>query len=245
MLVLSHPSLCHQPTNPKLNSAWGFDALRAFLDFILKALKKFGYVAQWKILNTMDFGAPQQRARWYLVAIREDCVRQRVAADWFPRPLPCLSLARIVKPLPDHRWMPAPAKEDANAHANVMAAYKALKEKGINAFTKPVIIDTGCSARFRTYRVSASPCITHTRGSQLAYWCSTKGGRLTVSELGRLQGFGPNDIDWKGAGLTAHQYGGMLGNAQSLCVVEALLPYVLYASKIIDTDDFQLLMAQC
>ena len=63
-----------------------------------------------------------------------------------------------------------------------------------------------------------------------------------MSELARLQGFGPDDIDWKGAGISARQYGGMLGNAQSLCVVEALRPHVLYASKIIDAQDFQLLL---
>ena len=215
--------------------------VRPFMDFLIGRFKKLGYVAQWKILDTEDFGAPQHRARWYLVAIRADCVRQRLAADWFPQNRPCLSLANIVKKLPDRRWMPTPAKKDRLAYGNVMAAYKKLNEKGINPFTEPVIIDMRCSKKFRTFRVSGSPCITYTRGSSQSYWCSTKGGCLTVSELGMLQGFGPTDIDWKGAGLSPTQYGGMLGNAQSLCVVEALLPHVLYASKIIDAEDFQLL----
>ena len=55
-----------------------------------------------------------------------------------------------------------------------------------------------------------------------------------------MQGFDPKaDVDWREAGLTASQFGGMVGNAQSLNVVQALMPHVLYHSKLITKEQFR------
>ena len=105
----------------------------------------------------------------------------------------------------------------------------------------PVVEDIGASEHFRSHRVQACPCITKSRASQLGYWCSTKGGRLTVEELALLQGFMPTTIKWKSLGISDKKFAGCLGNAQSLNVVVALLPYALYMAKIIDKQDFDAL----
>ena len=154
-----------------------------------------------------------------------------------------MRLDRLVQKLPARQWLAAPAKNDELARGNVLACYSALQAKGINPFMTPVVIDVGCSPKFRHFRVDASPCITKQRGAAAAYWCSTKGGRLTITELGRLQGFEDHEVWWRDVGLSEQQFGGMLGNAQSLCVVDALLPHVLYAAKLIDADDLRLLAA--
>jgi len=55
-------------------------------DTILEALNKIGYVSKWKILNSKDYGIPQNRERVYIVAFRKD-----VQCDdfVFPEPSGC------------------------------------------------------------------------------------------------------------------------------------------------------------
>jgi DNA (cytosine-5)-methyltransferase 1 len=45
---------------------------------LLKALDELGYSVEWRVLNSKDFGVPQQRRRVYIVAMHRDwgCVGQ-------------------------------------------------------------------------------------------------------------------------------------------------------------------------
>ena len=40
---------------------------------VLKALDQLGYNVAWRVLNSKDFGVPQQRRRVYIVALHRDC----------------------------------------------------------------------------------------------------------------------------------------------------------------------------
>jgi DNA (cytosine-5)-methyltransferase 1 len=40
---------------------------------VLKALDELGYGVAWRVLNSKDFGVPQQRRRVYIIAMRGDC----------------------------------------------------------------------------------------------------------------------------------------------------------------------------
>lgn len=42
------------------------------LDLILKSLEAIGYRLHWKIINSMDFGVPQKRERWYCVGFKNE-----------------------------------------------------------------------------------------------------------------------------------------------------------------------------
>jgi DNA (cytosine-5)-methyltransferase 1 len=42
------------------------------LQIILKSLEEQGYTVKWKVLNSLDFGLPQARERWYCVGYKED-----------------------------------------------------------------------------------------------------------------------------------------------------------------------------
>ena len=214
---------------------------KPFMEFLLGQLAKFGYTCKWKVLNTMEFGLPQHRPRWYLIAIRNDVLRVRpLGIPWFPSAFPSMvPLASLVTPLPTDKWSAAPTAEPGRG--NVLEAYRLCAAHGVNPFLVPVVVDVGASARFRSHRVTACPCITKSRAAQLGYWCSTKGGRLTIEELAMLQGFSPAAINWKSAGVSDKKFGACLGNAQSLNVVEAVLPHALFLAKIIDQDDFKAL----
>ena len=76
----------------------------------------------------------------------------------------------------------------------------------------------------------------------MMYWCSTKGAPLNVTEMAALQGFGSTDFDWKSAGVTASQFAGCLGDAQSLNLVMAIIPHMLYISKQIAAEEYDLLV---
>ena len=61
---------------------------RGFLESILDQLKQASYRVWWTILDTKDYGIPQRRQRWYLVAIREGSARRAANEDTiFPAPL--------------------------------------------------------------------------------------------------------------------------------------------------------------
>jgi DNA (cytosine-5)-methyltransferase 1 len=42
------------------------------LQIILKSLEEQGYTVKWKVLNSLDFGLPQARERWYCVGYKEN-----------------------------------------------------------------------------------------------------------------------------------------------------------------------------
>ena len=109
-------------------------------------------------------------------------------------------LASLVTPLPTDKWEAAPTAEPGRG--NVLEAYRLCVAHGVNPFLVPVVVDVGASARFRSHRVNACPCITKSRAGQFGYWCSTQGGRLTVEELAMLRGFSPAAINWKSAGVS-------------------------------------------
>ena len=123
---------------------------------------------------------------------------------------------------------------------NVAHGLIRASEKGVNPISTPVIIDTGCSEKFRTHSVERAPTLTKTRcaSSPPDYWCTTKGGHLTIEEVGLLQGFDLNrDLEWKGI-VTKSQLGHMLGNAQSLSVVSVLLPHLWFLARLITKEEF-------
>lgn len=42
------------------------------MNIAIKALEELGYLVDWKILNSYDFGLPQYRERWYCVAVKNE-----------------------------------------------------------------------------------------------------------------------------------------------------------------------------
>ncbi|MEC4986040.1 MAG: DNA cytosine methyltransferase [Oscillatoria sp. PMC 1068.18] len=55
------------------------------LDYIIRSLTNFGYVVKYKLLNSYDFGLPQDRDRVFIVGIRKDLANSQ--AFQFPQPI--------------------------------------------------------------------------------------------------------------------------------------------------------------
>ena len=82
-------------------------------------------------------------------------------------------------------------------------------------------------------KVGQMVTMTRTRCSSFGYCCSTKGGRLTVKDFIRLQGFQTTDLPRKTMGVSASELASALGNSMSLNVVMAILPLAFYTSRLI------------
>ncbi len=58
---------------------------------VLKALDELGYGVAWRVLNSKDFGVPQQRRRVYIVAMHRDgrsageVLLEPECGDWYPK----------------------------------------------------------------------------------------------------------------------------------------------------------------
>lgn len=58
---------------------------RASLEFLVKEFEKLNYTVKYDLLNSYDFGLPQNRERIFIVGIRKDC--QAINPFTFPKPL--------------------------------------------------------------------------------------------------------------------------------------------------------------
>ena len=85
------------------------------------------------------------------------------------------------------------------------------------------------------------PTLTKTRSAGFGYWASTKGGYLDTDEIAALQGFEPAHLPWKGTRLSAPAVAGALGNGQTLPIVRALLPHVLFHACLIDFETYHVM----
>ena len=158
--------------------------------------------------------------------------------DWFPPPLGyVIPLSSIVRPLVGSEWKMCPDNDAQKA--NMMAAYTKVCAKGVNPYMTPVVVDVMASVgRFESFQIDASPCLTRSRASQFGYWCSTKGGFLDTRDMSLLQGFDESCIDWRGAGVSAYQFGACIGNTMSVNVLRLLLPRVFFNTKLISEAEF-------
>ena len=122
------------------------------LEYLLTFFTSEGYTAHWRILSTDEFGIPQHRRRFYLMAFRQ----QRTNAcgiDLWPAPHPvCLDLQQLVKPVPRSVWRFTPVDDTGKGH--VMAAYAGAFEQGLNPFVTPIVVDIGCSPTWRVWKVN-------------------------------------------------------------------------------------------
>ena len=203
------------------------DARRLFA-FLRDRVRDLGYHADWHSLNTANYGLPQSRRRMWLV-----CVRQDVSARRFRVPRPSgvrINLFALVTPLPPHLWRDLPPDSDQRARDHVLHAYEKFAGDGVNMFETPVVVDTEGSRKFKAFALDSSPCLTRGHNAARSYWCSTKGGPLTVHEMASLQGITRDMLDpVADLGITERQYGAMIGDTMSVNVVCYIISGMLYA----------------
>ena len=178
---------------------------------IIQAIREAGYVVEASVLDTQDYAIPHRRRRWYLLAVRKDICRSNFeSVPWFPTPLRyCVSLIDLIKPLPKSRWKCTPPKNGNSLHyKNVMDAYREVHAAGVNPFEVPIIIDFHSSERFSSYKTNVCPPLTKSRCSSFGYWCSLKGGVLSIDEYMKLQGLDASDLPFRTLGISDSAFAG-------------------------------------
>ena len=115
------------------------------------------------------------------------------------------------------------------------AAYKQCYQHGRDPRRTPVLVDVDCSPKYAVYGVDEAKTLTATRGGSGGPWLSTRGRRLTINELMKLQGFREEDIQMKAAKVTERQLGHMIGSAVFVNTIGCILQEALWSAGLIMT----------
>ena len=196
---------------------------------LLKFFEGLGqYDIHHTILNTCDYGVPQNRKRLYIVLIKKRL--HRLPFQW-PTPVTCPPLSKfwdrkartIVKSATIDRAL----LTNKTSGAALEKAYQEIHDLYGAPQHVDAVIDIGASDQFSTWRVGASPTLCAQRCASLGYFSTMLQRRLSITELMRLQGCDPSDIDTRGIPRT--RLGHIIGNAMSVNVVKLVLEQALKA----------------
>jgi len=167
-------------------------------------LRKLSYHVEWKILNTKEYGIPQQRERLYIVAIRSTVLKKGYTFTW-PEPIPMNKLTDYI----DHTDTESQPIPDFIKRAKTLRYIP--KES--------CFIDIGFTQSTFPKSDRLCPCIT-TQGNT---WCVPYQRKATCRECLALQGF---PIDFKQV-VSDRQFKKQIGNSMSVNVLEQLFTALL------------------
>jgi DNA (cytosine-5)-methyltransferase 1 len=186
---------------------------------VLKTLDDIGYIPYYQVLNASDFGLPQKRERFYLIAIRKDLGTTPFV---FPVP-PKVPVALKDVLLPDaetvayriHR-SDITLKSDVTLHRNLFGVYP-LVPKRIGTVNK------GGQGE-RIYHENGHAITLSAHGGGIGaktglYLINGHIRKLAPRECARLQGF-PDDFKLADSDAQAYQ---QLGNSVPVTVLKSIL----------------------
>ena len=96
-----------------------------------------------------------------------------------------------------------------------------------NPFTTTYVMDIDSSSGRSKAMACCSPCMMRSRYK--GHWLSTRGRRMNVDEMLRLQGFRPRHFR---SVISATELGKQCGNAMSVNVLERVLAKLLPAARL-------------
>ncbi len=183
-----------------------------FFEFLLGTLRRIrGYQVDYVVLNTKDFGIPQNRERVFIVGSR---IQQLCG---FP-PLELSSVFDYRKPL-----KPLTSYVDRTDRTKNVLNPRVEKELAQRNFPKhSVFINLNFLSISGNYPNSDryTPCIT----ANATLWCLPLHRKANVKEYLRLQGF---PVNFKQV-VSDRQMKKQIGNSISVCVLEALFKTLFY-----------------
>ncbi|HHS92242.1 MAG TPA: DNA cytosine methyltransferase [Campylobacterales bacterium] len=186
------------------------------LQVILETLKKkLNYKVFYQVLNSKDYGLPQNRERIYIIGFKDHSIN-------FTFPLPInekIDLSSIIDKKLENTEISELAKENILLHLRQHKKYEEIKEKKLLLAYE--IRKSRCTFRFD----DISPCLTAkmgTGGNNVPIFVQEM-RKFTTRECLRIQGFPEN---FKIAPNTAQSYK-QIGNSVSVPVVRLLAKEML------------------
>lgn len=208
---------------------------------------KDDYIVNWKVLRSSDFGLPQARRRWYLVA------RLKRAASGRDFKMPtksgkqCPPLSKFLRAVGGPAASPLLSKTARRNYRAALAKHSLTPE---TAQKVDLVIDLAASRSRQSSMLGKAPTITASRASTRSYFLTSaqrralsccgnapvqtnnnngpaRPGCFDVHELMALQGFQPSWL--RTSCVTDAALGKMVGNAMSPPVMAAVLAAALPA----------------
>ena len=195
---------------------------KALMDKMIKILKSNGYIVEWKVLDSADYGVAQHRERLYIIGIRRDSY---VTEFSWP--------AKLTMPPLRQFWdRRTSLKLTTTRQLNVAAhtIHKIKANESFNPFKTSCIIDVGSGRNNYTYMVGRCPTITKARGMSPGFYDTARNTKISVREMIRLQGSDPDVYNFDCISVSAA--GSLAGNAMTVTVVKELLRQLLPAAGL-------------
>ena len=198
---------------------------------ISKTLAKTGYHVFWKVLRASDFEVPQDRDRLFMVAIHKTSMKRRFR---WPRPrAPKVFLTDILDDFDPATDKAGRLPSWTRGKTLMKNACKAAVAAGIDPLQVPVAIDVDCSIKFLSKGFNIAKTLTEARGRSGGPWISSRGRRVTTTEMIKIQGFKEDEIPWERAGLAKGVLGDMLGNAVPVPMLGCILQETLWSAGLV------------
>lgn len=215
------------------------------LTTILEHLDQLGYHVHWKVLNSLHFGVPQSRERWYCVGFKKDVAFNfpeytnkkttlRDIIDWDINNNPSLQLSEFERNRIKHHFNTCPLESTNQIrveHDNSKYAPNTKKGKyGVFSYLKPdktLRFHVGDFAKTQIQEAyycnldSFSPAIIAARSPKL--WDLER--HLSDRECARLQGV-PEHFKLSNSSIQNKK---QLGNAVTVTVVSKIVENMIYA----------------
>ena len=204
-----------------------FKKFRPVLNGVVKALRSLNYYVYLKVLNAVDFQIPQRRKRLFIVAIRKDSLRRKFA---WPEPTGAKTLQSILDPWKDTDHCGRLPKLECSRDI-AKKTYAKIYSKGINPVTTLCAVDVSCSEKYMTFGVDVSPTLLRSRASTGGYWLTTRGRKMTLTEMAKVCGFLPAELS--GVGIRRRQLAAMLGNTVPVPLIGEVMVSVLVAAGLL------------
>ena len=183
---------------------------------ILFKLTKLGYNVFYKVLNSTQFGIPQNRERIFII-----CFKKR--STYFEFPKPNIKLKSLKKIL-NNKLSNSEGGLSKIALAHVNKHFKNYK-KNRTKFDNPVLITEIRPSRCSIRSDGISPCLTAkmgTGGNNIPYIIDKK-RVLSIRECLRLQGY-PDSFKMVGSKSQSYK---QIGNSVTVAVIDHLTKEIL------------------
>ena len=197
------------------------DTFATMMD-LLESMEAYDWHTQ--ILNTQDFGVPQNRPRVYIVGIRRGHAHEPFEWPCAAAASPNLDDFLEADPVQSMNQLMGSLPTADSKKRKVLGAMEQLVDKKLNPLTTPAV----CSAGNRrcSLMLDRSPCLTRGRAAEGGHWLVHRGRSMTTREVFMLQGLKPER--WRlPEDVTEAHLRGCVGNAMSGNVVKAVLMSVL------------------
>ena len=133
----------------------GLNSQKDLVAKIVEALRNAGYSVQARLVNTSERGIPQNRERFYLVAIQKDFLKKKFK---FP--------ATVAMPKLERFLVDDTADQATEISQREQEIYNFLKtKKGLGPpadETDEVVMDVGATQKFAQAMIGVCPCLTKT-----------------------------------------------------------------------------------